>query len=162
MLAYTTVKVAYVNPPKEGKKMGSIKTPDGQYYGVWADKLYQFQQGQSYDVEYETGQYNGRETRTIKKVIETGRASSGSAQRTSGGSQPDDAKATAIFVTGIIGKALQGAGTVPDRDTMADMVYNCAAGFEAGMKRLKQASQQRAADPQAPTDFPTDGDEIPF
>ena len=33
-------QIAYVNPPKPGKKMGSIKTADGEFYNVWPDKLH--------------------------------------------------------------------------------------------------------------------------
>jgi hypothetical protein len=48
-----TVEIQYVNPPKPGKKMGSIKTKDGTYYNVWPDKLHLFQPGQTQMIEYQ-------------------------------------------------------------------------------------------------------------
>lgn len=47
-----TITVEYVNQPKPGKKMGSIKGSDGQYYGVWPNDLNQFRQGETVTIEY--------------------------------------------------------------------------------------------------------------
>ena len=49
-----TVTVQYVNDPKPGKKMGSIKTAEMGYFGVYPDKLKLFEQGKTYSVEYKT------------------------------------------------------------------------------------------------------------
>src|SRR5262249_53368769 len=64
------IKVQYVNPPKEGKKLGSIKSADGQYYSVFEKMLDQFTKGMTCKVEYSsrTGD-DGREWRTITKVL---------------------------------------------------------------------------------------------
>ena len=54
MEPYTTrIEIQYVNPPREGKKTGSVKATDGKYYNVWPEKLDQFIEGQSYEVEVE-------------------------------------------------------------------------------------------------------------
>jgi len=47
-----TVTVAYVNPPKPGKKMGSIKDTNDEYYGVYPEKLSLFQKGGTYEIDY--------------------------------------------------------------------------------------------------------------
>jgi hypothetical protein len=45
------ITVQYVNPPKGGKKRGTIKDSSGNLYGVWPDKIGLFQPGSTYDVE---------------------------------------------------------------------------------------------------------------
>ena len=45
------VNISFVNPPKPGKKMGSIKTKDNVLYWVYADKLAQFSPGM-HTIEY--------------------------------------------------------------------------------------------------------------
>ena len=45
------VNISFVNPPKPGKKMGSIKTKDNITYWVYADKLAQFSPG-THTIEY--------------------------------------------------------------------------------------------------------------
>lgn len=68
-----TITAKYVNPPKEGKKKGSVKTADDQMFGVWADKISHFQVGGIYDIEYteETGQ-DGKVWKTIKTATKKG------------------------------------------------------------------------------------------
>lgn len=161
MLAYTSVKVAYVNPPKPGKKMGSIKDESGNYYGVWPDKLGQFSVGGTYNIEYETGTFNGRETRTLKRVLDVPGAPTPNASRPGSASptaRPSDAKAREMFVMAVVGKALQGAGTVPDTSTLASWVAAAALGWDLGMR---DASSPKKAEP-APIDQEALDDEIPF
>ena len=67
------IEIAYVNAPKEGKKMGSIKTSDGTFYNVFPDKLSQFAKGAKYRIEYEARPKDGGgEWRTIKRIIGNG------------------------------------------------------------------------------------------
>jgi hypothetical protein len=47
------VTVAYVNDPKPGKKNGSIKDDQGQYWSVWPNMLRQFEPGETYELDYE-------------------------------------------------------------------------------------------------------------
>ena len=63
-----TVTVAYVNPPKPPRKSGSIKTAEGEYFSVWPNMLKQFQQGETYEVEYTETDKNGAIFRDIKKA----------------------------------------------------------------------------------------------
>ncbi len=50
-MATKTVKVQYVNQPKEGKRFGSIKAEDGTYYGCKPEMLSQLSRGGSYEIE---------------------------------------------------------------------------------------------------------------
>jgi hypothetical protein len=65
MSTTTQVTVQFVNDPKPGGKKGSIKTTDGAYYGVWADKLHEFKPGGVYEVEYDESQFQGKTYRNI-------------------------------------------------------------------------------------------------
>lgn len=64
---HATIEVAYINAPEEGRKMGSVKDTDGQYWKVWPDKLPLFRQGAKYDIEYTTDEFKGKTYCTIKK-----------------------------------------------------------------------------------------------
>lgn len=75
VLPTTEITVAYINPPKEGKKMGSVKTADGQFYNVFENMLAQFSKGMKCRVEYEARPKDGGgEWRTIKKIVGNGSA----------------------------------------------------------------------------------------
>ncbi len=63
-----TITVKYVNPPKAGKKKGSIKTADGQMFWVWANKLPEFTPDMIYEIEYSEEQWNGETFRTVTKA----------------------------------------------------------------------------------------------
>src|SRR5437016_10598295 len=63
-----TVTIAYVNQPKEGKKMGSIKTTNGQYFNVYLDKLGLFGVGQTYEIEYGSREFQGKMYHNVKSV----------------------------------------------------------------------------------------------
>lgn len=63
-----TIEVRYADQPKAGKKQGTVKTKDGDVYGVWPDKLGLLRPGRRYRVEYKERQFEGRTFRTITKV----------------------------------------------------------------------------------------------
>jgi len=63
-----TVTVAYINPPKAPRKSGSIKSVDGEMFYVWPNLLSQFQQGETYEVEFTETDKNGAIFRDIKKA----------------------------------------------------------------------------------------------
>jgi hypothetical protein len=64
-----TVKVQYVNPPKEGRKTGSIKTAEGEYFDVFPGMLPEFKQGGSYEIEYASRDYNGKTYHSVKSIL---------------------------------------------------------------------------------------------
>lgn len=71
-----TISVAYVNPPKNPKGPGSIKDTEGRYWKLWTKDtpLDQFAVGQSYDIVFETDQYQGKDQHTIKRATPRGGA----------------------------------------------------------------------------------------
>lgn len=64
-----TITAKYINPPKTPKGPGSIRDADGHYWKAWPDLLAKVKQGARIEVEYERGEYMGKETRTIKKIV---------------------------------------------------------------------------------------------
>jgi len=79
-----TIKVQYVNAPKSPKGPGSVKTEDGVYYKVWPKAkeggatLSQFEAGRTYEIEFDTEQYNGRDTFTARKILSSSESTNGS------------------------------------------------------------------------------------
>lgn len=71
-----TIKVAYVDPPAEGKKMGSIKTDAGVKYRVWPDKLHNFKPGEVATIDYEENEFMGKPQFTVKAVLPNGNGTS--------------------------------------------------------------------------------------
>lgn len=108
----TTVTVQYVNQPREGKKMGSIKTEDGAYYSVNPSDLGQFQKGQTYSIEYDETTVNGRTFRNFKRIISSA---------PTGGDKEE-----MIFITGVVGRAMGSGQFKP-----ADIVTLAVAAKEA-------------------------------
>jgi hypothetical protein len=113
------ITVKYVNPPRPGKKMGSIKTTGDEYYNVWPDKLGLFNAGQNYNIEYDV---NDQGFKSFKKLVgdsangqvpvgtlAAARAHAPAPATRSGG----DAKAAEMFVMGFMNRCYQGMGSVP-------------------------------------------------
>lgn len=103
-----SITVAYVNPPKEGQRSGSVKTRDGAYYTVAPDKLSQFQKNGIYDIEYteETGR-DGRVWKTITTATKKGEAPATSGGARGGGmreTSPTDAER--MFVCSMVNAAV--------------------------------------------------------
>lgn len=48
-----TITVKYLNTPKEGKKRGSIKTTENDFFGIWPNQIALFEVGKTYDIEVE-------------------------------------------------------------------------------------------------------------
>lgn len=146
-MAQATIKVAYVNPPKPGKKLGSIKDENGNYYGVWPDKLSLFEPGRTYTIEFT--EENG--FKNFKKLAGSGGSSSAR------GSGALDAKAEEMFVMGFMNRCYQGACSVPSKTELVN-----------GMLALRSAWQfvwdPNTDLPKAAAPVPQDdlNDEIPF
>jgi len=124
-----TVTVDYVNPPKEGKRFGSIKSKDGVYYGVRQGQLGEFQKGGTYEIEYDEEQgRDGKIWKTVKAVksasITSGNGGAKQIQRETSGKD-----AERIFVCGIVNNAVRAGKLSPD-DTEA-VVHVIRAGRAA-------------------------------
>jgi hypothetical protein len=61
------IKVAFANPRKPGKKQCTIKTDEGDIFGVWPDKFGLFQPGKAYRVEFSEHKHQGHTFKTITK-----------------------------------------------------------------------------------------------
>ena len=65
-----TVTAQYVNDVQAGRRNGSIKTPQGEYYGVPPAMLSQFTKGGTYEVEYATSTSQaGRTYKNITRIV---------------------------------------------------------------------------------------------
>lgn len=114
-----TITVQYVNPPEEGKRWGSVKATNRQYYGVAADDMAKFQKGATYEVEYETKEIRGKTYRTIKSARPAQQANGAGSYR--GDASPETAER--IYVCGIVNAAVH-AGIKPEADTLAHITNN--------------------------------------
>lgn len=108
-----TLTVKYVNPPKPGKNRGSIKDTDDVIYGVFGDKLHQFEAGKTYDIDYTEQDVNGVTYRTVKSVtpLSSGAPKSSASTPSSGGGSYRETSARdaeRMFVCSILNAAIQG------------------------------------------------------
>ena len=62
------ITVQYVNPPKEGRKWGSVKSAEGHYYYGPPQMLSVYQPGEVCKIEYEMGGNDGQ-LRTLKRKL---------------------------------------------------------------------------------------------
>lgn len=125
-----TATVKFVNPPKAGKKRGTIKLQDDSMIGLWPNQMGLFQPGKAYEIEYETSDFNGQQYRNVKSAKEVS-APGGSAGAAGGGNfrptAPQDAKRMwmcAILVAYIrAGKLDLNRQSLRDVMTMLSEVY---------------------------------------
>jgi predicted peptidase len=60
-----TIEVAYINPPGAGKKQATIKSKDGQLFGIYPEKMGEYRAGNSYEIEFKTRDWNNKKYYTI-------------------------------------------------------------------------------------------------
>lgn len=147
----TTIEIAYVNPPKEGRKTGSVKTKEGQYYDVWPNMLAQFKEGCTYTVEYTERDFKGTMYRTVQKILPATPGTATKAPATNGGyyqprpTAPQDAErmfVCALLVAFIRAGKIEGGGQlVPS------------------INLIREAWKKTLGNPQQADDM---NDEIPF
>lgn len=126
-----TIDVSFVNPPKPGKKMGSVKTRDDDFYLVFPEDLAKFSPGQTYQVNYETNNFNGTDFKTIKfpKTRQPSRVPA----KANGHTQSVE-----MFVMGTIGRCLQGAGTFPEAAQLTEWVRDARKAWEDGFSDTQE------------------------
>ena len=100
----TTIHVAEVHPPGMGKKMATVKTQDGDVYGFFPDAGFIITAGDTYDIEYSTREYKGRDYHRITAATPAARGAVGHSG--SSDAEPGVEKDEHIFVTGIVGRAM--------------------------------------------------------
>lgn len=153
------VTVTYVNHPAPGKKMGNIKTNELGTVFVWPNKLADFHGPGNYLIEYsetppsQPGQNPFRKYESMlanpqqpavqqpppPQPYQQPRPAPLTYER----DEPAHTQSCSIFVTGVIGRCLQGTGTFPDAHTLRSMIYNAKVAWETEMEG-KQAPQDPA------------------
>ena len=141
----------YINQPRDPSwSHGSIKGTNNQLYSVDKNALGMFQQNVPVVVTLErkpNQKYpqiiavNGQPLGFGAAPAPAGMTPIGQAlpqlpmppQQSGPSVSPELDKAMHIFVTGIIGRALHGTGSVPDFNTLSSMVYNARRAFLEGM-----------------------------
>jgi hypothetical protein len=104
-----TVTVRWVNQPKEGRKLGSIKTDDNQLFGVWPETLGEFKPNGIYEIEYTERHFDdGKIYKTVKTVAPKGMAPPRPAgNRFSGPRETSMKDAERMFVCSLLNAAIQ-------------------------------------------------------
>ncbi len=154
-----TIVAKYVNPPQEGKKNGTIKTPEGVYYGIPSNWVAQFTQGASYDVEYKENDFKGKTYKTITKFAMS-QAAPAQASGGTGGTYRETSQTDAerMFTCSLLNAFIQ-SGKV-------DLSVEDLAGATETLRdvwRLTFGKDGAAKKPNAkPSLQESIGDEIPF
>lgn len=125
------ITVAFVNQPREGGKKGTVKDMHGRYFGVWPDKLDQYEKGGTYEVEYDTTEYQGKTYRNIKRIVSGGGRTPSRAGGGSSAPAGADNKAVEMAVMGLMGRCYQGTGSLPPKDVLEVEMRNIKDAFEA-------------------------------
>ena len=101
-----TITANYVNPPKQGKKNGTVKAGDVLYLAK-PPVLAQLQQGGQYKITYEEYSIGGNTFKEIKDVQQLSEPAAG------GRAHQDDGLAERIFVCGAINSTLSNPNVKP-------------------------------------------------
>jgi hypothetical protein len=64
----TIIEIAAIRPPKEGKKVATVVAASGQSFEMWPEKAAPLKIGESYAIEVEIREFNGRPIRKIVKA----------------------------------------------------------------------------------------------
>jgi hypothetical protein len=161
------VTVKYINQPKPGKKMGSIKTTGDEYYNVWPDKLHMFHAGQNYTIEYDQ---NEQGFKSFKKLVGgSGAQQVGTtavvtgnmaAARAQAPTRSGDAKSEEMFVMGFMNRCYQGAGTVPPHSQLVIELRTLRSAWQEAWAPSPASVRPSAATQEVvPDDL---NDDIPF
>lgn len=76
----TTITVAGIAPPGEGKKQGKITDTAGGVWNVWGDKIPNYRMGVTYEIKYEENEFKGKKFFVIQNAEPAGQAASQAAQ----------------------------------------------------------------------------------
>ena len=64
----TQVTVKFVNPPKEGKKLATIKAQDDKYY-YYDPKKFNFVKGETYEIDTRDDDYQGKTYVHVEAIV---------------------------------------------------------------------------------------------
>jgi hypothetical protein len=82
------ITVAYIDPPGEGKKQATIKDSNGTRYGIFPEKMGDYRKGGTYDVEFKSREWQGKNYHTITSAKPVNGESNGSNGNESNGHAP--------------------------------------------------------------------------
>lgn len=114
MNSFATITVKKLTPPRGPGKSGGAQDSSGSWWDVWPGKVV-LAEGVTYDIEYSTREYNGKNYHTIQKA--SSKVTPAVVQ--SNGHAPAPPRAAndsrLIFITGIVGRAM-GSGSFTSQD----------------------------------------------
>ena len=121
--------VQYVNEPKPGKKKGSIKLDDGNYYGVWPDKLHLFTKGQRVTFDASESEYQGKTFYNFEGMAQNQpEQPEQPAQPSRGGTKPEE-----MFIMSVVGRSMgSGKFNIHDIPDLAQSAWNAWAMLYGG------------------------------
>lgn len=130
--ATATIEVKYADPPRDGKKQGTVKTADGAIYGVWPDKLGLLRPGNVYEVEVTERKYNGRVYRTIVKAKPQAANSNTNAHKPAQSNTNLDAEGE--FVARVLSASIQACAVDYNRESLTTTARMLRQVYRDGMK----------------------------
>ena len=152
-MTQASVTPKYVNPPKPGKTLGSIKDQGDVLWLCEPGLLGSFSPGKPITVEYETMKFrDGTERPKITGVVHGTTNGSAPAQEAPRGNGHQPNQGREIFITGVVGRAM-GSGKFG-----ADDIYPLAVAALTAWERVSNQPLP-APKPQAETGL---DDSIPF
>lgn len=149
------ITALYVNPPKAGKKNGTIKAEGDVLYLAKPPILAIFQQGGQYKIGYEEYEINGvhfKEIKAAQQVSAAAPATSGNTGRYP--AHQDDALAERIFVCGAINATMSNPNVKPSLDMDGIKIVNFWRNVWASTFGAKTAAVKPKDD--------MGGDDIPY
>jgi hypothetical protein len=157
------ITVQYVNPPKVGKKMGSIKSTSGDYYNVFPDKLDMFQAGMNYTIEYTVSDQGFKSFKKLANASAPVQIGNLAAARAVAPFKSGDTKSEEMFAMGFMNRCYQGACHVPPHDSLVIELRTLQSAwrevFSPQAPQVPQARPSAATQTVVPDDL---NDEIPF
>lgn len=141
----TTITVQAKQSPAIGKKQGKIQDTEGNKWNVWGDKLQNYREGVTYDIIYETSEFEGHHF----NVIKTANPASGPTPQprtapllqagTHHTTQAPSAKDEMIFVCGIINNSLSNTNINPFELTATELIAMVNKARQAWRNTLGKA-----------------------
>jgi hypothetical protein len=123
------ITVQFVNAPKAGKRLGSIKSSEGEYYGCDPATLGRFSKGEVCTIEYtETPKDGGGTWKNIKRKISTSSAPPAPSIR----NRTDPKDSEQMFVTALLKEAL-GSGKI---EPTGAAIVACGSAFKQAYRQL--------------------------
>jgi hypothetical protein len=143
-----TITPKYVNPPKEGKKYGSLKTDDGVQYAAPPSVTSACEPGVPVTIEWEGQTWGGNPVMVVRRVV-------GAQHGHNGGAHPHpqpngngrhsaaggDAKAREMFIMGVVGRAM-GSGQF-EASHIYDLTAAAAKAWDAVLNGAGHPEQTR-------------------